>query len=586
MRGRELRDTDLQQLTPHQFEQLTFLLARADDEQTVIVRDRDRGLDARLPDPMGRLTLRGWQSKRFATGEVQWSQCEGSLKTALAFWRPLHVTFVFAHDLSAIEQTEFRTRLVDAFRVVRLDYWSAAEVLKRMRETDEGQRATAWLFDRRGTLDELLASMVDKEPVSGARAIAERQAALNRQFDHDPHLYYTAVVRPHGAPQTPAAPGTVASVVLVMDGQEVRYDMSERYSGALGDAGGGPEIVARDDPAGRTAAEILEAATSATGAVTIEDGLGVLWREVPVGLRGLVPEDPIWGPVELGEVMAGAEPSSTTETLPMLVVSGDAQVGVTFVAADEPDDGWEITLVGATGGFELTQSFRTSQTGIEAMQTRWRHTLGVGPATDQLLSAQLLLGALQGDEIRLEAGDEEGGPRGRAIATIDEHDLDAEAIDDLRVHITFLTYLCEVQAWLGVPLFPPARPSRQDADELGRALALVRKPARVGTWSSIAVVERDQESSVDEGDVAILYPAHVELFGLRHYLGMELMQVRGARIDRSGGQTTLRPGVTDAIWMQLHHPSELPEEAASRYVGEGRGRVLMRSAGDEPATAQ
>lgn len=85
MSARELRASDLQQLTPHQFEQLTYLLARAEDEQTVIVRNHDRGLDARRPDPMGRLTLRGWQAKRFVTAEVQWSQCEASVKTALAF---------------------------------------------------------------------------------------------------------------------------------------------------------------------------------------------------------------------------------------------------------------------------------------------------------------------------------------------------------------------------------------------------------------------------------------------------------------------------------------------------------------------
>jgi hypothetical protein len=118
---------------------------------------------------MGRLTLRGWQAKRFATGEVKWSQCEESVTTALAFWRPLWITFVFAHDLSATEQDAFQTRLVKAFPEARLSFWSAEEVLRRMRETDEGQRAVAWLFDRQGSLDELLASLVDKEPVVGNR---------------------------------------------------------------------------------------------------------------------------------------------------------------------------------------------------------------------------------------------------------------------------------------------------------------------------------------------------------------------------------------------------------------------------------
>jgi hypothetical protein len=59
---------NLQKVEPGDYETLTYLLAHAENNDVVIVRNKDRGLDARLPDPVGRTTLRGWQAKRFAAG--------------------------------------------------------------------------------------------------------------------------------------------------------------------------------------------------------------------------------------------------------------------------------------------------------------------------------------------------------------------------------------------------------------------------------------------------------------------------------------------------------------------------------------
>jgi len=43
----------LDKLEPDRFEALAFLLARADDAAVVPVRNKDLGLDARLPDSRG-----------------------------------------------------------------------------------------------------------------------------------------------------------------------------------------------------------------------------------------------------------------------------------------------------------------------------------------------------------------------------------------------------------------------------------------------------------------------------------------------------------------------------------------------------
>src|SRR5207248_221455 len=122
----------LDDLIPEQLEALVFLLARAEDPAVVPVRNKDFGLDERLPDHRGR-TLRGWQAKRFR-GAIQWAKCRESVERALAFWRPPRITFCFARDLSAQEQRKFQTELAGHYPEVRLDFWGASEMQRRLRD--------------------------------------------------------------------------------------------------------------------------------------------------------------------------------------------------------------------------------------------------------------------------------------------------------------------------------------------------------------------------------------------------------------------------------------------------------------------
>lgn len=123
----------LDRLTPDQFEMLTFLLARDENPGVVHVRRKDHGLDARFPDDRG-ATLRGWQSKRFLD-DIHWDQCRNSIERAVAFWRPLRITFVFPKVLSALEQDNFRIHLIEKFPRVKVDWWDASEIQPRMRDT-------------------------------------------------------------------------------------------------------------------------------------------------------------------------------------------------------------------------------------------------------------------------------------------------------------------------------------------------------------------------------------------------------------------------------------------------------------------
>jgi len=173
------------------------LLARATSPEAVPVRARDHGLDARLADTRGG-TLRGWQAKRY-TVAINWEECRQSVRRALAFWRPPRITFCFPRDLSGGEQERFRTELIERFPEVRLDFWPGGELQRLIRDTDEGQRAVAWLFANPGADREaMLRALATGGVLESTRHAVERQAVIQEFMDRDPHLHYTMVSRSPG----------------------------------------------------------------------------------------------------------------------------------------------------------------------------------------------------------------------------------------------------------------------------------------------------------------------------------------------------------------------------------------------------
>ncbi len=216
-------------LTPDQFEALVFLLARDEFPEVVRIRAKDRGLDARRPDPSG-ATLRGWQAKRF-TGDIKWDQCEESVRRALAFWRPPRLTFAFPKVLSAKEQDDFRTRLIEKFPHLNLDWWDDEELQARMRDTEGGRRAAAWLFDNLEETEERMrrAIAVGGE-LADAHQAAERVAEVQSFVDRDPHLRYTIVSADVDAPPTPPAAETIISFEAQFGSKRVRFSCETQFA--------------------------------------------------------------------------------------------------------------------------------------------------------------------------------------------------------------------------------------------------------------------------------------------------------------------------------------------------------------------
>ena len=556
---------DLGRLTPGRFESLTFLLARTTDLRVVPVRDHDHGLDARLPGPRGQ-TLHGWQAKRF-TGPISWAQCRESVTRAVAFWRPPRITFCFPRDLSANEQRSFQTELVDHFPVVRIDFWPGPELQRRIRDTDEGRRAAAWLFgDPKADRAAMLRAMAVGGELADTRQALERQAVIQEFMDRDPHLNYTLVSRSPGGPETPPSAQAVVSVTVVVNGQEIRADGSPRYPGALQDAGAVPQFAFADDEAGRQAREIVERLRRQGGRATIASGLGARLPSIPVGLRGLMPEEGLWGAAEViaSDTPVHVEPPEFRQ--PVIVRAGDTELGMVLSFGEAPDD-WLGSVQGSAGGLEL---FYLQRGEPEAFESRldWRFTLGQGVAVEQLLATRIMRAAMRGALI--EVVDPHDG-RVLMDGTAGDIDTSPDWEEQLGARETFLAYVSELEAWLGRHLEPPARPSEDDARALSAIIPMIRQPEALITWTHVAMAPGAPKP---EGDgpfqFAVLQPLHARLFGEEIYLGMEFLHFPEGRVVAEGDDLAVVPvGETGEGTLRLSHPDEVPPEAAGAGPGTG-----------------
>ncbi len=577
-RGLGARTYPLGELTAGELEALTYLLARAEDKAVVPVRNQDRGLDVRLPDER-QLTRRGWQAKRFEKGKMHWGQCRESVETAMAFWRPPRITFVFAHELSADEQTSFRTELVERVNLpIALDYMPEAEIQRRLRDTPEGRQAAAWLFeDSEPEAEAMRRAYAMGGELRDAAHAAERLAEIQRHLGRDPHLGYTTVTTDVGAPPTPPAQGTALSVITQEGSQEVRLDAREKFPGALAQLGLEGAFVFTEDEVGRKAREDLLEAKRTGASASIESGIGIKMAKVPVGLRGVMTDEPVFGQVTLIPFESSGESAPAPPSLVGILSASEHELGIAFAPVDEPVPGWDVTLGGAAGGLEIFHSARGESPELEHTLD-WRHTFGEGSALEQLLACRILRAALEGEPVRLL----EPATRKQIWLLAPVEGDHADDIRDLDARERLLELVAELEEWTGEPIVVPARPSEEDAKALSLALGRIRTPEIEGTWDHLWVVT-EGDLPADPVEVVALEARHAAFFGSEIFLGVEMHRfpLAAATPTEDGGELTPVDGHKQMSAV-LHPPSEYPAEAARPPGQTTGGRVMYR----EPQVAQ
>jgi hypothetical protein len=556
----------LKDLTWGQFQDLVFLLTRSDDARVVPVRAKDHGLDARLPDRAG-LTLHGWQAKHYTTTKINWIECQQSVKRAIAFWRPPRITFAFPVDLSGIQQETFRKKLIDAFPYIHIDWWGESEIQRRIRDTDEGKRAATWLFENlSATREDFLRAIAVGGELFDAVDAAKRLGEVQKFMDRDPHFNYTLTSSsPDASPALPPS-DALFTVELEVDGRPVKFHASERYPGAAGDVGLGGRLLFSDDEAARKAREALARLHREGGKLELSSGVAAQFEGIPVGLKGLVPEQPIEGAIEISAGRPTHDLVEGTPGLPVLVRSGETEVGM-VLGRGEPRDGWDATAVGSAGGLEIFLSFRGDAAPRES-QMDWRWRLGEGTGLEQLLAAEVMRAAYRGERVELVTPHDETVV---AAGVIDDPQADAEELGELDSICEFLGYVAEIEAWLGVPVQPPAQPSEDDVELVGWLIGRIRKPKYKGTWTRVEfTLSREPPPEDDAWAVALTMPYHGKLFGEWHYLGAELVGLEKGRLEHRTGKE--KPGDTVAIVpaggsgeveIRFFPPSEAPEKAVT-----------------------
>lgn len=564
------REFDLAALAPDRFQELVYLLAHAVELNTVPVKAKDQGLDARLPGARGRDTLRGWQAKRYTKG-INWTECEESVRRAQAFWRPRHITFCFALDLSAKDQAHFESRLVRRFPHLRLDYWSGSELQRLMRDTEAGQRAANYLFgDRAGDEAALRRAIATGgELTTGPQAI-ERIAAIHEFMHSDPHFRYGLNLREPETPEAPPAPGTFLSVEVATSGGTVRIDASERHPGALPEHGPEGALVFSDDEPGRRAAEQIERLLREGGQARIESGLGIRMNRVPPALQGLLPTETEHGVIEISALPLEPLPEFRQ---PVLLACGGTEALIELVSVDPPEE-WSGALAGGLGGLEVFFLIRGPAADRIESHFDWRWRAGVGTTLEQLLACEVMIAALERSTVELR------DPRDDRVVvagTMEEASDDAE-LEGLRGRRELLALLGELEAWTGEQLEPPVEWSEGDVGALQFAVGRIRRPVEDVTWTRQRLTVNDPKLPEDleqPHQLATVRPIGIRLFDREVWIGHELLHLPHVQFDlmEEGGRQHF----------YIEPPSD-PGHATLRLFPPEEGPPLPATPSGRPAT--
>jgi hypothetical protein len=536
------RHFDLAALTPDRFQELVYLLAHAVEPRTVPVKAKDQGLDARLPGPRGRATLRGWQAKRHTTG-INWADCEESVRRAQAFWRPPYITFCFALDLSAKDQEDFECRLVRKFPHLRLDYWPGSELQRLMRETEGGRRAATYLFgDPVGDQAALLRAIATGRPLTRTAQAVERLAAIHEFLQSDPHFRYAVDMREHGAAEAPIAPGTFMSIEVSTSTGKVRIEASERHPGALAEHGPSGALVFDDDDAGQRAAELVERLLREGGRAKIESGLAIRMDRMAPGLQGLLPTDTARGVFEISALPLGPSEETLKLRQPVLLVCGETEALIELVDVDPPDR-WLGALAGGLGGLEVFFSVRGLSADQIESRLDWRWSAGVGSTLEQLLACDVLIGALENSLVELRDPSD-----GHVLVSGTAGDASGDnETESVRGRRELLALLGELESWTGEQLEPPAKWSDGDVGALEYGVGRIRRPLEDITWARqrLTVTDPKLPENLDEPhQLAIVRPIGVRLFGREVWIGRELLhlpEVTFEPVDEDGQHVYIVP---------------------------------------------
>jgi hypothetical protein len=279
----ELLRRQIKVMPPPRFEQLVFELARREDGSAQRLVHPDGGADTVAGPEDDR---RVWQAKRYPD-QINWSECEKSLDSAIARWSPNRITFVFARDFSDPVEASFQERLVVAGRKAgaTVDAWTLSEIVRRL---DDNQNLKERFFgsEQAPLMDQLQRVIETGGVVQSGSDLVSRVAKLGDYTDHrDPDFEYSLTPIPGERELTWDDP---PYLTLEVGDNRRRVQLSTwvREGADVAD----PSFSFNDDEAGQAARWEAVRQLARGDAATVESGV-VLRFHVPELVKEALPAD-------------------------------------------------------------------------------------------------------------------------------------------------------------------------------------------------------------------------------------------------------------------------------------------------------
>ncbi len=513
------RRFNFRSLSEQQFQELCFLVARAEFADVIQPASPDGGLDAFRPASTVATAYRGWQAKRF-TQAISWPQCVQSTKAALEHYEVPWITFCFPFDLTNGQRRQFVRKLVEAFSETKFDWWGESELQARLIGSPEGHRIANYLFgEPEGGREEMLRAVRTGGELRTAQQALERMEPVGEFFrSGDPYFSYQTGHRTHGDVASAPPPGTVMRLELATGGGISHVDVRPAI----------PEALERHGPAGRLlfkgvdgqhALRQLDRIRKRGGEVTFERGVEWVWDRVPPAVRDLVDS------AEDGSVTLSAEPLVPVLRLTLVAATDRAREEIHYdlVASDQKTDHSEATLEDTVGGLTLMLGVRGTPPSPE-MRFDWSWSMDDSPATEQA-QALAFADALHGEGTL--AIIDRNSDQAIATATVRA----SEPNPTLRSTKQLFNAIVEVERWTERTFAIPESISREEATAIIWSARLVAGVHQ--TWTAACFdLDRWPDANVRRGGVLQMRRSlALQVFGEQIELGEEVTYLSAYVID-------------------------------------------------------
>ncbi|MFL5781069.1 MAG: hypothetical protein ACJ760_07150 [Thermoleophilaceae bacterium] len=428
--------------------------------------------------------------------------------------------------MSATEQKNFRTKLVEEFPGITIDHWPGSEIQRLMRDTEGGRLAARHFFrdPEAETAALKRVAALGGELTEPSQAVG-RLAVIGEFLAQDAHFRYTLHLSEQGGEPGEPSPSAFLSLdVQVSDKSQVRVDVSERHAGALGVWGPRAKFVFTDDEAGRRAREAVEQVEREGGEVHIQDGMAIEIERIPNGLDGLMPRRSA-GAVTITSREVVPEP--VEPVLPVRVSCGGLDLAIPLVGI-EPPNGFDLAVGGELGGLSVAWAMREEGGRVVDRLLDWRWKAGIGSASEQLLALSFLIAGLEGEQVEMRPVGED-----RIVMSGTLEEADDEGVEGLRARESFLRHIAELEAWTGQSIYPPAEIDDAEVVAAAKAVARIRVAETSIEWTA-SPVEADPTKLPDDLSVnyriAQIRPYWLELFGEQIPLWEEMVFLEEAKL--------------------------------------------------------